>query len=80
MGGGGGAAGAGWAWAACQGARQSIRPPALTFAVAGGARMGSCRLWPHHEEARPLETGLELEAGREAGLGSAPPRRGVRLT
>ena len=25
--------------------------PALTFAVAGGARVGSCRLWPHHEEA-----------------------------
>lgn len=33
--------------------------------------MGSCRLWSHHEEARPWrgEGGLELEEGWEAGLG-----------
>lgn len=45
--------------------------PALTFAVAGRARVGSGRLWPHHEEARPWgkKGGLELEAGWEAGLG-----------
>ena len=40
---------------------------ALTFSVAGGAGVGSRRLWPHHEEARPLERGLALEAGWEAG-------------
>lgn len=45
--------------------RESMR--GLTFSVAGRAGVGSRRLWPHHEEARPLERGLALEAGWEAG-------------
>ena len=45
--------------------------PALTLAVAGGARMGSCRLRPHHKEAGPLgQGGRDLEVGWEAGLGA----------
>ena len=60
--GGGAGGGAGLCW---KGLRESM--PAFTFSVAGGAGVGSRRLWPHHEEARPLERGLALEAGWEAG-------------